>query len=104
MMHSLGARTQLMGRAARSATENTRRQRAAAQKEPEPKVTVSKAQSQSTRQEPKKQSTGRNVQCQHSASALHRLSAMALPYPDVGSLGKQPLQLGLGGAINLESG
>lgn len=93
-----------MGRAARSATENTRRQRAAAQKAPEPKVTVSKAQSQSTRQEPKKQSTlGRNVRCQHSASALvTALSAVALPYPRCGQLlWKAATAAGLGGAINL---
>ncbi|CAI9178491.1 unnamed protein product [Rangifer tarandus platyrhynchus] len=74
-------------------------QRAGAQKGPEPKVTVSKAQSQSTRQDPKKRSTlSKNVQCQHSASALVTSpGAMALPYPSVGSsFGKQPLQLGLG--------
>lgn len=80
------------------------RQRAEAQKEPEPNVTVSKAQSQSTRQEPKKRSTlSKNVQRQHSASALvTSLGAMALPYPQCGQLlWKAASIAGLGGAINL---
>lgn len=92
-----------MVRAGRSATETTRRPGAEAQKEPEPKVTVSRAQSQSLRQEPKRQSTlSKNVQCQHSESvSVTSLGTTAKLYPRPEQLfGKQPLWLGLRDVIN----